>query len=69
MNLAVSLHAADDGTRRKLMPVASGYDMSRLMEVCRGVADKTHRRITFEYVSDRRRQRESPKMPRSWPRS
>lgn len=50
VNLAVSLHAADDGTRRKLMPVASGYDMSRLMEVCRGVADKTHRRITFEYA-------------------
>ena len=50
VNLAVSLHAADDETRRKLMPVASGYDMSRLMEVCRSAADKTHRRITFEYA-------------------
>lgn len=50
VNLAVSLHAADDETRRKLMPVAAGYDMSRLMEVCRRVSEQTHRRITFEYA-------------------
>ena len=50
VNLAVSLHAADDETRRKLMPVAAGYDMRRLMEVCRRTAERTHRRITFEYA-------------------
>ena len=50
VNLAVSLHAAHDETRRKLMPVAAGYDMRRLMEVCRRTAERTHRRITFEYA-------------------
>ena len=50
LDLAVSLHAADDETRRKLMPVAAGYDMRRLMEVCRRIAERTHRRITFEYA-------------------
>lgn len=49
VNIAISLHAADDETRRKLMPVASAYDMSQLLSVCRNVVKKTHRRITFEY--------------------
>ncbi len=49
VNVAVSLHAPDDEKRRKLMPVAKGYDMCQLMDVCRTYTDKTHRRITFEY--------------------
>lgn len=49
VNLAVSLHAADDDTRRKIMPVARGYEMKELLDVCRQYTDTTHRRITFEY--------------------
>lgn len=50
VNIAVSLHAPDDGKRRKLMPVASAYGMSELMDVCRRYTERTHRRITFEYA-------------------
>ncbi len=50
VNLAVSLHAADDAVRRRLMPVAAGYEMKDLMNVCRRIIEKTHRRITFEYA-------------------
>ncbi len=49
VNLAVSLHAADDETRRRLMPVARAYDMKDLFSVCREYTEKTRRRITFEY--------------------
>ena len=50
VNLAVSLHAADDETRRELMPVASAYSMKELLDVCRQYTELTRRRITFEYA-------------------
>ena len=49
ITLALSLHAADDAKRKKLMPVANKYSISQLMEACRYYYEKTGRRITFEY--------------------
>jgi len=49
VNLAVSLHAADDATRKKLIPhCPTGLGM--LMDALRVYHARTHRRITFEYV-------------------
>jgi len=51
VNLAISLHAANDELRSKLMPINNKYPLSELLDACRnypGVSDI--RRITFEYV-------------------
>ena len=50
VNLAVSLHAATQEKREKIMPVAKGYPLSQLIPACREHAEKTGRRITFEYA-------------------
>ena len=50
VNLAVSLHAPDQETREKIMPVSRAYGMDELMAACEDYTDKTHRRITFEYA-------------------
>jgi len=47
-NLAVSLHAADDDLRDRLLPVNKTYPIDRLLAACRTYVEKTHRRITFE---------------------
>lgn len=49
ITLALSLHAADDATRRKLMPIAKKYTIAEVLDACRYYFDKTGRRITFEY--------------------
>ncbi len=49
ITLALSLHAATDEKRRKLMPVANRYSIRELMEACSYYFDRTGRRITFEY--------------------
>ncbi len=49
ITLALSLHAAMDEKRRKLMPVANRYSIRELMEACSYYFDRTGRRITFEY--------------------
>lgn len=49
ITLAVSLHAPDDELRKSIMPVANKYSIKELIEACRYYADKTGRRITFEY--------------------
>jgi 23S rRNA (adenine2503-C2)-methyltransferase len=50
IELSVSLHAADDETRSRLMPVNKKYPLPELMEACRAYAKKTGRQVTFEYV-------------------
>ena len=50
LTLSVSLHAPDDETRKKLMPVARRYDLAALMEACRAYYERTGRRISFEYA-------------------
>lgn len=49
ITLALSLHAADDETRRELMPIAKRYTITRILEACGYFFEKTGRRISFEY--------------------
>lgn len=49
ITLALSLHAADDGTRKELMPVANKYSIEEVLDACRYYFNKTGRRVTFEY--------------------
>jgi 23S rRNA (adenine2503-C2)-methyltransferase len=50
VNLAVSLNAADNGTRSRLMPVNRKYPIESLLDACRGYPMPRRRRITFEYI-------------------
>lgn len=50
INLAVSLHAADDDLRSTMLPVNKKYPLDVLFDACREYVDKTHRRITFEWA-------------------
>ena len=50
LTLSVSLHAPDDETRKKLMPIARRYDLASLMEACEAYCRRTGRRISFEYA-------------------
>jgi 23S rRNA (adenine2503-C2)-methyltransferase len=50
VNLAVSLHAADDETRGNMMPVNKKYPIAEVIEACRYYVQKTGRRITFEWA-------------------
>ena len=50
MNLAVSLHAANDSLRHKLMPLASKYTISDLLKEVDRYINKTGRRVMFEYL-------------------
>ena len=50
VNLAVSLNAADDDTRERLMPIGRRYPLKTLMEACRNYPLPPGRRITFEYI-------------------
>lgn len=50
VNLSVSLHAPTDDIRKKTMPVARTWPMEKLLAACREYADKTSRRITYEYA-------------------
>ncbi len=49
-NLTVSLNAADDQTRNRLMPVNRRYPLAELLAACRAFPLPRHRRITFAYV-------------------
>lgn len=50
-NLAISLHATNDETRSKIMPLNKKYPLEKLMESCRYyLAKNPNQRITFEYV-------------------
>ncbi|MEQ8266025.1 MAG: 23S rRNA (adenine(2503)-C(2))-methyltransferase RlmN [Parvibaculum sp.] len=49
--LAISLHAVDDETRNKLVPLNKKYPIAELLEACRNYPGVSNaRRITFEYV-------------------
>ena len=50
LTLSVSLHAPDDETRNKIMPVNKRYNVERLLESCRDYYQETGRRISFEYA-------------------
>jgi len=50
MKLAMSLHAATESLRKKLMPAARRVPLSRLLEACGECYRITGKRITFEYL-------------------
>ena len=49
INLCISLHAPDNQTRDKIMPVNKKYKIEDLISECKSYTKKTSRRITFEY--------------------
>jgi len=50
INLAISLNAADDVARGRLMPVNRKYPIADLLAACARYPLKPRRRITFEYI-------------------
>ncbi len=50
VNLAVSLHAADDALRSSMLPVDRRYPIAQVMAAVRDYVNHTHRRITFEWA-------------------
>ena len=49
-SLAVSLNAADDETRDRIMPINREWNIKELLEACREYSRGDRRRITIEYV-------------------
>ena len=50
ITLAVSLHAANDAARNKIMPINRKYDLEKLIPACRYYIETTGRRLTFKYT-------------------
>ena len=50
LTLSVSLHAAEDGKRKEIMPVARAYSLQELMDACDRYTAATGRRISYEYA-------------------
>ncbi|HKN08074.1 MAG TPA: radical SAM protein, partial [Pseudomonadota bacterium] len=50
VNLAVSIHAAGDQLRDRLVPINRHYPLEELVEACKRIPLRRRRRITFEYV-------------------
>ncbi len=50
VRLAVSLHAARDEIRSRLMPINKRYPLTELLEACRSFPLPRGWRITFEYI-------------------
>ena len=49
-NLAISLHAPDDGLRGKLMPVNKAYPLSSLIPALAEYSKTLNRRVAVEYI-------------------
>lgn len=50
INLAISLHAADNDLRSSLLPVNKKYPLEEILEACNEYVLRTKRRITFEWA-------------------
>jgi 23S rRNA (adenine2503-C2)-methyltransferase len=50
ITLAVSLHAADDRTRTRIMPVNRKWDVDDVLDASARYVERTKRRLTFEYI-------------------
>jgi 23S rRNA (adenine2503-C2)-methyltransferase len=50
VNLAISLHGADDQVRSRIMPVNSTYPIQEVLEACRDFPLPPRKRIMFEYI-------------------
>lgn len=47
--LTISLHAADDVSRKKIMPIANKYSIDEIIKATKYYFEKTGRRVIFEY--------------------
>ncbi len=50
ITLSISLHAACDEDRSRIMPINNAWNIDKLLTACRKYFDKTGRRISFEYT-------------------
>jgi 23S rRNA (adenine2503-C2)-methyltransferase len=50
VNLAISLHAADDDERLQIMPVNKKHKIKDIIDACKYYVDQTGRRVTFEWA-------------------
>jgi len=50
IELSISLHAADDKLRSRIMPVNQKYPLADLIKCCHEYIERTNRQITFEYI-------------------
>ncbi len=50
INLALSLHAPDDKTRQKLIPIAENYPLRKILGEVKNYIVKTNRRVMVEYL-------------------
>jgi len=50
VNLAVSIHAATDDLRDRLVPINKRYPLRELMTACRSYVEATRRRLSFEWA-------------------
>jgi 23S rRNA (adenine2503-C2)-methyltransferase len=50
VNLAISLHAADDDLRDELVPINRKWPIREVIDAGRRFADRTRRRVSLEYV-------------------
>ena len=50
VNLAISLHAAYDLLRDRLMPINKVYPLDEVIKAVKYYISKTNRRVTFEYI-------------------
>jgi 23S rRNA (adenine2503-C2)-methyltransferase len=50
VGLAVSLHAANDALRNRLVPLNKRYPLTEIIAACREYVEQTGRRVSFEYA-------------------
>jgi len=50
IRLSVSLHAATNAQRDKIMPINRKYPLEQLIQSCKIYQQKTNKRVTFEYT-------------------
>ena len=50
INLAISLHAADDTLRSQLLPINKRFPLEQLLPACLEYVQLTHRRLSFEWA-------------------
>lgn len=50
VNLAISLHAANDEIRKQLMPIDNHYPIAELLDAVKEYVEVAGRRVTFEYI-------------------
>lgn len=50
VNLAISLHASNNETRNKLMPINKAYSLDKLFDAIREYCTNADRRVTIEYI-------------------